>query len=315
MQAPLRLGRATVAFEGLYTITTLPDGQRIIAAPQDNDAYRATAKRLGYGTDTQRMCREHEASHSAICAWLQLPESPTMRAVAGDEGPTDLSNAEEDAVCALARFANMASADLLDAFARHPWGMSTMSGTGGSGCAGVHLHVHSPDIEQAMQLLRRIETVLEEQVMVKFADIEQRIDQVVAQADRIGNVADSAVSAIAGLRQTFSEIQSQLQNALDNGDDNMIQAQLDRLGSVADVLGAKEQELAIAIAGPQQPVPEPQPEPTPVPDPAAPAEPVPGEQAPAEPATGEPAPESAPTPTPVPMPDQPTPLDGQPPQA
>jgi hypothetical protein len=114
----LTLGGTTIEFKADYAITTLPGGHRIVAAPQDDAAYRATALRLGYGGDTLRMMREHEAAHSALCHWLGLPESPTLRVVAGDEGPTDLSNLEEDAVLALQRFANAAGVRLLDVFAR-----------------------------------------------------------------------------------------------------------------------------------------------------------------------------------------------------
>jgi hypothetical protein len=115
---PLTFGGTTVTFDGDYAITALPGGHRIVAAPQDDAAYRATALRLGYASDTLRMMREHEAAHSAVCHWLGLPESPTLRAVADDEGPTDLSNLEEDVVLALAKFANAAGVRLIDVFAR-----------------------------------------------------------------------------------------------------------------------------------------------------------------------------------------------------
>jgi hypothetical protein len=114
----LTLGGSTIEFKADYAITTLPGGHRIVAAPQDDAAYRATALRLGYGSDTLRMMQEHEAAHSALCHWLALPESPTLRAVADDEGPTDLSNLEEDAVCAIAKFANKAGVNLMQVFAR-----------------------------------------------------------------------------------------------------------------------------------------------------------------------------------------------------
>lgn len=118
MPAPMRFGGSTVEFPEYGAVTTLPDGQRIIAAPEDNDAYRATAGRLGYGDDVLRMCREHEAAHAALAAWLLLPESPTLRVVAGEEGPSDLTGAEERLVLALQDFANRAGVDLLDVFAR-----------------------------------------------------------------------------------------------------------------------------------------------------------------------------------------------------
>lgn len=119
MPMPLRFGATTVHFVANLTVTTLPDGQEIIAAAQDNDAYRATAKRLGYGDDTLRMSRQHETAHVWLAHVLGLHESPVMRSVAAETGASDLTNAEEDVVCALARFANLAGADLMAVFARH----------------------------------------------------------------------------------------------------------------------------------------------------------------------------------------------------
>lgn len=96
--------------------TILPGGAIVMAAPQDNDAYRATAGHLGYGEDTARMCAEHEAAHTAICAWLGLAESPTLRQVAHGRPDTFISGVEEDVVLALQRFARAAGVDLLQRF-------------------------------------------------------------------------------------------------------------------------------------------------------------------------------------------------------
>ena len=46
--------------------TTFPDGSELIACPEDNDAYRKTAKDLGYGEDTWSMCKSHEILHTSI---------------------------------------------------------------------------------------------------------------------------------------------------------------------------------------------------------------------------------------------------------
>jgi hypothetical protein len=94
--------------------TILPDGSEVVAAPQDNDAYRATAERLGYGADVRRMCFEHEILHSWVAAHFGLPESPTLGRVARGQGDTSLTGLEEDAVCALARLANAAGVTLLE---------------------------------------------------------------------------------------------------------------------------------------------------------------------------------------------------------
>lgn len=68
--------------ETRYLETVFCDGAKVPAAPQDNDEYRATAARLGYGTDTWRMCREHEIAHTVVCEAFGLPHSPTLWAVA-----------------------------------------------------------------------------------------------------------------------------------------------------------------------------------------------------------------------------------------
>ena len=99
-------------------VTILGDGQQVYAMPQDNDEYRATAERLGYGADTSRMSREHELLHSALAFWLGLAESPTVGRVARGEGNTRLTGLEEDAVCAIAAFCNAAGIDLLAALSR-----------------------------------------------------------------------------------------------------------------------------------------------------------------------------------------------------
>lgn len=90
-----------------YTETVFADGTLVKAAPQDNEAYRATAERLGYGADTCRMSRDHELLHS----WLSIRQgkqySPTLWALAHDE-PADLPAhlQEETLVCAFAAYLN-----------------------------------------------------------------------------------------------------------------------------------------------------------------------------------------------------------------
>lgn len=114
---PLRFGRTLVEHWPDSTRTLLPSGAGVVAAPQDADAYRATAARLGYGPDTLRMMRDHEALHSALAHLLGLPESPTLRRVADGAGDTELTGLEEQAVLAIAAFANAAGADLSAALA------------------------------------------------------------------------------------------------------------------------------------------------------------------------------------------------------
>lgn len=98
-------GGATVVF---------PNGDVIDAVPHDTDSYRDTAERHGYGTDTLRLCQEHELVHLALCDWLGLGESPTfVRILAGETAPCKLNGLEEDAVLAVQRFARAAGIDLI----------------------------------------------------------------------------------------------------------------------------------------------------------------------------------------------------------
>lgn len=98
--------------------TTLPDGAEVVAAPEPTASYRAKAEGLGYGADSMRMCVEHEVTHSALAAWLGLPESPTLGRVARGQGDSVLTGLEEDAVLALQRFANAAGVNLLGRLSR-----------------------------------------------------------------------------------------------------------------------------------------------------------------------------------------------------
>lgn len=77
---PLRHGAFEVHDWGCRTV--YPDGRTVLAAPQDDNAYFETARKLGYGADTLRMCIEHEFLHSVLAeATLGLP-SASLRAVA-----------------------------------------------------------------------------------------------------------------------------------------------------------------------------------------------------------------------------------------
>ena len=109
-------GATSVDLDGPYSVTTMPGGARIVAAPQDNDDYRRTALRLGYGSDTIRMCHDHDACHAWLAQALGLPESPSLRNVADGIGDTPLTWLEEDAVCAVQRYANAAGVSLSEVF-------------------------------------------------------------------------------------------------------------------------------------------------------------------------------------------------------
>lgn len=76
--ASLTLGETCVDLYRHGIDTVFPDGTNVWAEPQDTDAYRATAERLGYGADTLQMCLDHELLHSVNAAFQGLPWSPTL---------------------------------------------------------------------------------------------------------------------------------------------------------------------------------------------------------------------------------------------
>ena len=107
-------GQTVVTWDGDHVTTTLPDGARVEAVAHDTDAYRETARRLGYGDDVARLNREHDPLHAALAAWLGLPCSPTLRNVADGGGNGPLFRLEETAVCAVQTFANALGIDLVE---------------------------------------------------------------------------------------------------------------------------------------------------------------------------------------------------------
>ncbi len=112
------IGSHEVEFWPDSTRVILGTGEEITAAPQTSDEYRANAEALGYGSDTDRMCREHDLLHAVLCEALGLPYSPTLKNVAGGQGPTDLTNYEEDMVLAAQRFLNAAGVDIVEVLER-----------------------------------------------------------------------------------------------------------------------------------------------------------------------------------------------------
>lgn len=86
------------------TVTVLPDGSRIDAVAQTDQAYLNRASDLGYGKDVDRMSRDHEVAHSLLAELLDLPASPTLTGVARGEH-WSYWREEEGAVLALQRLA------------------------------------------------------------------------------------------------------------------------------------------------------------------------------------------------------------------
>jgi hypothetical protein len=108
---------ATIRRTPTGSITTLPSGEQIPATPHDTDGYRATAREHGYGADTTLLCQEHDLTHVALAAWLGLPVSPTLQAVA-DGREWEHAWIEEAAVLAVQRYARVMGLDLWNLWER-----------------------------------------------------------------------------------------------------------------------------------------------------------------------------------------------------
>jgi hypothetical protein len=117
MPTVLRFGATTVEVYPDSTRIIFPDDAEIVGAPQDTDAYRATARQYGYGDDTLTLCQEHEVMHIALTHWLGI-ESVTMRVLRGEADVQALSDLEEAAVLAVQRFARAAGVNLIEVLCR-----------------------------------------------------------------------------------------------------------------------------------------------------------------------------------------------------
>lgn len=97
----LLLPCATVEVHAWGVKTIFPDGTEVVAAPQDNDEYRARAIELGYGNDALAMCVDHEVLHSVAAELLHRSPSEVLWRVAhGDESKLGLG-AEEHLILRL----------------------------------------------------------------------------------------------------------------------------------------------------------------------------------------------------------------------
>ena len=109
----LQFGTTTVEVFSDHTMISFADGFTVPGAPEDTDDYRATAAKFGYGTDTLKLCQEHEVMHIALCHWLGI-DSPTMRRLrTNDESLAKLNRLEEAAVLAIQRLARECNLDLV----------------------------------------------------------------------------------------------------------------------------------------------------------------------------------------------------------
>ena len=102
--------------ESGFTETRFPDGTRVPAYPSGLPEQAQMSRRLGYGADVMRMCREHEVLHTWLCELFGLPYSPTLWAVAHDNAggcAPDWAQREEEAlVLSFQAYLNGAAAEL-----------------------------------------------------------------------------------------------------------------------------------------------------------------------------------------------------------
>jgi hypothetical protein len=95
-----------ISFANKRIETEFADGAICEAEPQDTDAYRFTAEQLGYGSDTWRMCYEHELAHTLLAIADGLPYSQVLWDVAHGQEGLQSHVGEESAVLTLQRDIN-----------------------------------------------------------------------------------------------------------------------------------------------------------------------------------------------------------------
>jgi hypothetical protein len=109
------LAGCTVHVQGTSVETLLPGGRRVLGMPIHDADYRATARKLGYGSNVARLNVEHELTHTLVAHWLGVPCSPVFRRVAsGDHEADDLTRLEEGAVLAIQAYAVAIGLDLIE---------------------------------------------------------------------------------------------------------------------------------------------------------------------------------------------------------
>lgn len=105
------LNAAEVEWSHQYTVTRFWGGAILVSEHSEQPGQKVTAEKLGMSVE--KMNQTHDLTHSLLANWLGLPNSPTLKAVA--KGNIFLHNAaEEEAVLAIQKFANLMGVDLLN---------------------------------------------------------------------------------------------------------------------------------------------------------------------------------------------------------
>lgn len=97
----LRGGTRIALYPG-YVHTTLPDGRRIDAVPQHDEASLKQAVTLGMCVE--RMTELHDPLHSILAVALGQPCSAALKAAADRSGWSEVTRREEAAVLALSAY-------------------------------------------------------------------------------------------------------------------------------------------------------------------------------------------------------------------
>ena len=103
MKNTFRLGDCITVVDEFIVNTYLPNGI-VIGIACDTEDYRATAKRLGYGDDIDRLNRDHELAHTLCAQFLGLPACPVFVRLADNvDVATEMTGAMEDFILAFQR--------------------------------------------------------------------------------------------------------------------------------------------------------------------------------------------------------------------
>ncbi len=107
-----KLGDSTVTHMDDYTVTSFPDGTRVVSEHGYNPEQQKTAD--DHQMTVEEMNRGHDLAHSLLADLLGLPASPTLKAVAGRPYTPyyEWWWVEERAVLALQAYAKVAGVDL-----------------------------------------------------------------------------------------------------------------------------------------------------------------------------------------------------------
>ena len=124
MSRRVTLGKTTIILQDLFCLTVLPEGVTLPSVARDLDAdYRERARSLGY-PNADAMNRYHDLAHALVAHWLGQEVSPALRAQAkrqqtGKGEPAEWHEAEEAAVLAIQRLANVWGVDLFKVAQRY----------------------------------------------------------------------------------------------------------------------------------------------------------------------------------------------------